>query len=218
MASLKRAESHFFACALGSPEISYDQENALLTADCYPITVVPGLRRLFLDYCSGAAAAQQFHASFPSDQSWQERKHLSPQRPAHWPEMVRLLAEQNASSSPAAEAALDALRNGAGVVVTGQQAEQLRPVCGPLRRKVLPLLPTLVRRGRGVEPLRRCRAGAVVQKQPMQSWHDGDGITVCGQQRILLVIENLWSNPMHMKKMGFCSVKDATPGPIDARV
>jgi len=103
-------------------------------------------------------------------------------------------------------------------ILLGQQAEQLRPVCGPLRRKVLPLLPTLVRRGRGVEPLRRCCAGAVVQKQPMQSWHDGDGITVCGQQRILLVIENLWSNPMHMKKMGFCSVKDATPGPIDARV
>jgi bacillithiol biosynthesis cysteine-adding enzyme BshC len=103
------------------PEIPYDQENALLTADCYPITVVPGLHRLFLDYCSGAAAAQRFLASVPSDQSWQERKHLSPQRPAHWPELLRLLAEQNASSSPAAAAALDALRNGAGVVVTGQQ-------------------------------------------------------------------------------------------------
>ncbi len=103
------------------PEISYDQENVLLTADCYPITVVPGLHRLFLDYCSGAEAARAFYASVPSDQSWREPQHLSSQRSAHWPELVRLLAEQNASPSPAAAAAIDALRGGAGVVVTGQQ-------------------------------------------------------------------------------------------------
>jgi bacillithiol biosynthesis cysteine-adding enzyme BshC len=53
----------------------------------------------------------------PPDTGWQVR----PPVPAHWPELVRLLAEQNASPSPAAAAALDALRGGAGVVVTGQQ-------------------------------------------------------------------------------------------------
>jgi bacillithiol biosynthesis cysteine-adding enzyme BshC len=87
--------------------------NDLLTADCYPITVAPGLSRIFLDYCAGHAAAQPFYASLPPDSHWQTR----PPVPAHWPEMVRLLAEQNPSSS----SALAALGQGAGVVVTGQQ-------------------------------------------------------------------------------------------------
>ena len=93
------------------------QENELLTADCHPITVVPGLHRLFLEYCSGAAAARAFYASGFWDESWRER----PAVPAHWPELVGLLTGQNVAPSPAAAAALDALSGGAGVVVTGQQ-------------------------------------------------------------------------------------------------
>jgi bacillithiol biosynthesis cysteine-adding enzyme BshC len=89
----------------------------LPTADCHPITVAPGFSRLFLDYCSGALPARPFYASLPPDQSWQTR----PPVPAHWAQFVQLLAEQNSSPSPAAAQALDALRNGAGVVVTGQQ-------------------------------------------------------------------------------------------------
>jgi bacillithiol synthase len=90
----------------------------LLTADCYPITVVPGLHRLFLDYCAADAAVSRFYASLPPDSSWQAR----PAVPAHWPELVRLLAEQNPSATETAAAtALDALRRGAGAVVTGQQ-------------------------------------------------------------------------------------------------
>jgi len=92
-----------------------DQENELLTADCHPITVVPGLHRLFLEYCSGAAGARAFYGAGPWDESWQQR----PAVPAHWGELVRLLAGQNPSTSAAA--ALEALRRGAGVVVTGQQ-------------------------------------------------------------------------------------------------
>ena len=91
--------------------------NELLTAECHPITVAPGLHRLFLDYCSGAPAARPFYRSLPPDRGWTER----PPVPAHWPELVELLAAQNASPSPAAAAALEALRQGAGVVVTGQQ-------------------------------------------------------------------------------------------------
>jgi bacillithiol biosynthesis cysteine-adding enzyme BshC len=41
--------------------------------------------------------------------------------PAHWPEIVGLLASQNAGSGPQAAAALEVLRQGAGTVVTGQQ-------------------------------------------------------------------------------------------------
>ncbi|MFY9854738.1 MAG: bacillithiol biosynthesis cysteine-adding enzyme BshC [Terracidiphilus sp.] len=93
----------------------------MLTAERHPITVVPGLHRLFLDYCSGVAAAQAFFSSAPWDESWQEGEQLSSELPEHWPDLIRLLAEQNVSPSPAAAAALDALRNGAGTVVTGQQ-------------------------------------------------------------------------------------------------
>ena len=89
----------------------------MLTAECHPITVVPGLHRLFLEYCSGAAAARAYYASGFWNENWRER----PAVPAHWSELVRLLGEQNAAPSPAAAAALEALSNGAGVVVTGQQ-------------------------------------------------------------------------------------------------
>jgi bacillithiol biosynthesis cysteine-adding enzyme BshC len=89
----------------------------LLTADCYPITVAPGLSRLFLDYCAGDAKALAYFGSSPLDSNWQ----LRPPAPAHWPELVRLLTAQNPAPSPAAAIALHALSQGAGAVVTGQQ-------------------------------------------------------------------------------------------------
>jgi len=80
--------------------------------------VAPGLHRLFLDYCAGAAAARPFYAALPPDSGWQAR----PAVPAHWPELVELLAAQNpVSDRTAAARALEALRQGAGTVVTGQQ-------------------------------------------------------------------------------------------------
>ena len=56
---------------------------------------------------------RSFYPVLPPETGWQQR----PAVPAHWPELVRLLAEQN----PAATAALASLGAGAGVVVTGQQ-------------------------------------------------------------------------------------------------
>jgi bacillithiol biosynthesis cysteine-adding enzyme BshC len=91
--------------------------NELLTADCYPITVVPGQSRLFLDYCAGDASARAFYASLPPDPTQTVR----PPVPAHWPELVRLLKEQNSALSWSAATALAALDQGAGAVVTGQQ-------------------------------------------------------------------------------------------------
>ena len=99
------------------------EENELLTADCHPISVAPGLHRLFLDYCAGAAAARPFYASLPPDLGWPAAAGRPPV-PAHWPELVRLLKEQNPSSAvegSAGAAALEALGKGAGAVVTGQQ-------------------------------------------------------------------------------------------------
>ncbi len=71
---------------------------------------MPGQSRLFLDFCAGA-----LRAVLPLDQVTQ----APPPRPAHWPEMVRLLASEN--TSDAAKPALGALAQGAGAVLTGQQ-------------------------------------------------------------------------------------------------
>lgn len=74
------------------------------------MTVMPGLSRLFLDFCAGT-----LNAFLPTSENWQQR----PALPAHWPEMLRLLAEQN--PSPTQAEALAALAQGAGTVLTGQQ-------------------------------------------------------------------------------------------------
>jgi bacillithiol biosynthesis cysteine-adding enzyme BshC len=97
------------------PETKEPEVSETLTADCYPMTAMPGLTRLFQDYCAASPAARPFYAALPPDSSWQRR----PPVPAHWPELVALLAEQNPSA--AAAPALAALRAGAGVTVTGQQ-------------------------------------------------------------------------------------------------
>ncbi|MGB6742226.1 MAG: bacillithiol biosynthesis cysteine-adding enzyme BshC [Terracidiphilus sp.] len=89
--------------------------NESLTVDCYPVTLAPGLSRLFVDFCAGVPAALAFCASAAARENWQQR----PQLPPHWPELVRLLAEQN--PLPSAAQALAALEQGAGTVVTGQQ-------------------------------------------------------------------------------------------------
>jgi bacillithiol synthase len=73
------------------------------------------LSRLFLDYCAGEASVRPFYASLPRESAWQKR----PPAPSHWPEIVALLAAQNPSAATAA--AIEALRSGAGTVVTGQQ-------------------------------------------------------------------------------------------------
>ncbi|MGA3334569.1 MAG: bacillithiol biosynthesis cysteine-adding enzyme BshC [Terracidiphilus sp.] len=84
--------------------------NDLLTAECYSVTVAPGQSRLFVDFCAGALGA-----FLPPD----DPRRARPSLPAHWPELLRLLAEQN--PSPAAAPALTALAQGAGTVLTGQQ-------------------------------------------------------------------------------------------------
>jgi bacillithiol biosynthesis cysteine-adding enzyme BshC len=117
VASLKQPSLNSTRLLWVGREIPDCQGNELLTADFHPFTVVPGLHRLFLDYCSSAAAARPFYASLPADEHWRTR----PTVPAHWPQLVQLLAEQNQAPSPAAATALDALRAGAGVMVTGQQ-------------------------------------------------------------------------------------------------
>lgn len=92
------------------PETSEPDVNELSTAECYPVTVEPGQSRLFLDFCQGSLGR-----FLPVGGSELAR----PPLPAHWPELVHLVAEQN--PSPAAEDSIAALAMGAGAVVTGQQ-------------------------------------------------------------------------------------------------
>jgi bacillithiol biosynthesis cysteine-adding enzyme BshC len=103
--------------------------NALSIADCHPSVVAPGLHRLFLDFCAGAAAVRPFYGFTPFEAGWQTR----PALPAHWNELVDVLAEQNQQGGAAGER-LEALRAGAGVVVTGQQVGLLGgPMFTPLK-------------------------------------------------------------------------------------
>lgn len=71
---------------------------------------MPGQSRLFLDFCAGT-----LRAYLPLD----EISQAPLPRPAHWPELVRLLAAQNPSA--AAQPTLAALSQGAGAILTGQQ-------------------------------------------------------------------------------------------------
>jgi bacillithiol synthase len=77
--------------------------------------------RLYADFCAGEPALEPFFGFVPMRAEWQ----AAPPRPAHWAELVEVLAEQNppvkASPAAAVGSALDALRAGAGIVVTGQQ-------------------------------------------------------------------------------------------------
>ncbi len=73
------------------------------------------MSRLFQDYCAGAEPLRPFFGTLPGGTGWMER----PPLPAHWPELVELVAAQN--PQPVSAPALNALRSGAGTVVTGQQ-------------------------------------------------------------------------------------------------
>jgi len=85
----------------------------LPTAECHPITATPGMSRLFQDYCAGEPGARRFYGG---SEAFDWRR---PAVPAHWAALVDILAEQN--PGPAAAASIEALRQGAGTVVTGQQ-------------------------------------------------------------------------------------------------
>ena len=96
-----------------------EEENRQVTVETHPITVVPGLHRIFVDYCGGELAKKAetagWYAAAPTDSGWQnaEQGHTA----GHRAGLAEILAAQN----PGAGAALDELRAGANVVVTGQQ-------------------------------------------------------------------------------------------------
>lgn len=92
------------------PETSEANVSELSTAECYPLTIEPGQSRLFRDFCQGS-----LDKFLPAGGAEMKR----PPVPAHWRELVHIVALQNAAAST--EDSLAALAVGAGVVVTGQQ-------------------------------------------------------------------------------------------------
>jgi bacillithiol biosynthesis cysteine-adding enzyme BshC len=89
--------------------------------DCYPISILPRLSRLFLDYASRRDPLEPFFVSTPWSQEWKST--MRPQDRALRDSVADLLREQNSAwgASPATLANIERLRQGAGAVVTGQQ-------------------------------------------------------------------------------------------------
>jgi bacillithiol synthase len=92
-----------------------------VTVDCYPISVLPRLSRLFADYAANHEPIAPFFASSPWSQNWQTAAPAL--TPVHRTALADLLREQNRSwgAGEATLAQIERLRAGAGAVVTGQQ-------------------------------------------------------------------------------------------------
>ena len=91
-------------------------EKSSVAGACYPLSVLPGLSRLFGDYIAGAAGA--FYPTPPGSDSW-----MTPAPAVPAPALADLLEAQNHAchAGPAAIANIGRLRQGARAVVTGQQ-------------------------------------------------------------------------------------------------
>ncbi len=103
-----------------------------MSAECYPMTVLPHLTRLYADYLAMAelspdAASAAWYGSDPSSRAWMGRDVAV----AHAEPLADALRQQaeGFGAGPAVFANIDKLRAGARVVVTGQQVGLLG---GPL--------------------------------------------------------------------------------------
>ena len=90
-------------------------------SECYPISILPRLSRLFLDYAESREPLAPFFQASPYSPAWVQQSVV--QDPALRERIADLLEEQNRGfgSSPATLANIQKLRDGASAVVTGQQ-------------------------------------------------------------------------------------------------
>ena len=88
-----------------------------MTTECFSVTHLPGLSRLYLDYCASEPAVERWYGSPVRDRRWQAAR--LPHDAAHRADLAEILSAQN----PGAEhdSALADLKAGANTVVTGQQ-------------------------------------------------------------------------------------------------
>ncbi|HZD51172.1 MAG TPA: bacillithiol biosynthesis cysteine-adding enzyme BshC [Silvibacterium sp.] len=87
--------------------------------ECYPISILPRLSRLFLDYAESRQPLTPFYPASPYAQLWTPPE----QDPTLRSRIADLLEEQNRafSASPATLANIHRLRQGSPAIVTGQQ-------------------------------------------------------------------------------------------------
>ncbi|HEY1807270.1 MAG TPA: bacillithiol biosynthesis cysteine-adding enzyme BshC, partial [Acidobacteriaceae bacterium] len=90
-----------------------------MNVDCYPISLLPRLSRLFLDYASSREGLSPFYRRGPSEVPTA----VPEQTQAHRDAIADLLLEQNRNwnAGPKTLANIERLRRGAGAFVTGQQ-------------------------------------------------------------------------------------------------
>jgi bacillithiol synthase len=89
--------------------------------ECYPISMLPGLSRLFLDFADRREALAPFYTASAYSTEWMVKPPVLP--PAQREALCDLLEQQNrgfGAADPVFEN-IARLRNGAGAVVTGQQ-------------------------------------------------------------------------------------------------
>jgi bacillithiol synthase len=96
-------------------------EGTAMKTECYPISLLPGLSRLFLDFAERRDALTPFFPASAYSTEWMTIRPVLP--PAGRETLCHLLEEQNRSFG-AADAVFEniaRLRSGASAVVTGQQ-------------------------------------------------------------------------------------------------
>src|ERR1700733_1157525 len=96
-------------------------EGTAVKTECYPISLLPGLSRLFLDFSERREPLTPFYPASAYSTQWMTTPAVLP--PVHRETLCNLLEQQNRSFG-AAEPVFQniaRLRNGAGAVVTGQQ-------------------------------------------------------------------------------------------------
>jgi bacillithiol biosynthesis cysteine-adding enzyme BshC len=97
------------------------EEGTAGITECYPIALLPGLSRLFLDFAERREALTPFYPASAYSTQWMKAPAVLP--PAHRATLCGLLEQQNrefGASGPVFEN-IARLRQGAGAVVTGQQ-------------------------------------------------------------------------------------------------
>jgi bacillithiol biosynthesis cysteine-adding enzyme BshC len=89
--------------------------------ECYPISTLPGLSRIFLDYTTSHESLAPFFPASPYGKEW--ASHSPVQDQALRAAVADLFAEQNRSFGAGAKALenIERLRTGTGAVITGQQ-------------------------------------------------------------------------------------------------
>jgi bacillithiol biosynthesis cysteine-adding enzyme BshC len=96
-------------------------EGTAVKTECYPISLLPGLSRLFLDFAERREALTPFYPASAYSTGWMTTRPVLP--PASRETLCDLLEQQNRSFGTAAAVFenIARLRNGASAVVTGQQ-------------------------------------------------------------------------------------------------